>query len=127
MINQLVKKIEELKAPIVVGLDPMLDYVPEQIKEKAFSEYGETLEGAGEAMWQFNKGILDTTSDLIPAVKPQIAIISCAENNRYGHPHKEVLERLREAGAEVLRTDESGAIIIKVSGEKVKISEMLAP
>ena len=38
MINQLVKKIEELKAPIVVGLDPMLDYVPEQIKEKAFSE-----------------------------------------------------------------------------------------
>ena len=74
MINQLVKKIEELKAPIVVGLDPMLDYVPEQIKEKAFSEYGETLEGAGEAIWQFNKGILDATSDLIPAVKPQIAM-----------------------------------------------------
>lgn len=74
MINQLVKKIEELKAPIVVGLDPMLDYVPEQMKEKAFSEFGETLEGAGEAIWQFNKGILDATCDLIPAVKPQIAM-----------------------------------------------------
>lgn len=68
-----------------------------------------------------------TSSQFLSVVKPQIAIISCAENNRYGHPHKEVLERLREAGAEVLRTDESGAIIIKVSGEKVKISEMVAP
>jgi orotidine-5'-phosphate decarboxylase len=74
MINQLVKKIEELKAPIVVGLDPMLNYVPEHIQKKAFSEYGETLQGAGEAIWQYNKGIIDATYDLIPAVKPQIAM-----------------------------------------------------
>lgn len=74
MINQLVKKIEELKAPIVVGLDPMLNYVPEHIQQKAFAEYGETLKGAGEAIWQYNKGIIDATYDLIPAVKPQIAM-----------------------------------------------------
>lgn len=74
MINKLVKKIETLNAPIVVGLDPMLDYVPEHIKKKAFEEYGETLEGAAEAIWQFNKGIVDATYDLIPAVKPQIAM-----------------------------------------------------
>lgn len=74
MINKLVKKIEDLKAPIVVGLDPMLGYVPEHVKEKAFAEYGETLEGAGEAIWQFNKAIVDATCDLIPAVKPQIAM-----------------------------------------------------
>lgn len=74
MINQLVKKIEELKAPIVVGLDPMMNYVPEHIQKKAFAEYGETLKGAGEAIWQYNKGIIDATYDLIPAVKPQIAM-----------------------------------------------------
>ena len=74
MINKLVKKISDLNAPIVVGLDPMLDYVPEEVKKKAFAEYGETLEGAGEAIWQFNKAIVDATYDLIPAVKPQIAM-----------------------------------------------------
>lgn len=74
MINQLVNKIQKNNAPIVVGLDPMLHYIPEHIKEKAFREYGETLEGAAEAIWQFNKGIVDATYDLIPAVKPQIAM-----------------------------------------------------
>lgn len=52
----------------------MLNYVPEHIQKKAFDEFGETLEGAAEAIWQYNKGIIDTTYDLIPAVKPQIAM-----------------------------------------------------
>lgn len=74
MINQLVKEIQQKNAPIVVGLDPMLSYVPDAIRDKAFSEFGETLEGAAEAIWQFNKGIVDATYDLIPAVKPQVAM-----------------------------------------------------
>lgn len=74
MINQLVEKIRKTGAPIVVGLDPMLGYIPEQIKKKAYQEYGETLKGAAEAVWEFNKGIVDAVSDLIPAVKPQIAM-----------------------------------------------------
>ena len=74
MINKLVSKIKKTNAPIVVGLDPMLNYVPDHIKEAAFKEYGETLKGAAEAIWQFNKGIIDNTYDLIPAVKPQIAM-----------------------------------------------------
>ena len=74
MINKLVEKIKKTKAPIVVGLDPMLSYIPQHIQEKAFKEYGETLEGAAEAVWQFNKEIVDKTYDLIPAVKPQIAM-----------------------------------------------------
>ncbi|MBE5957006.1 MAG: orotidine-5'-phosphate decarboxylase [Lachnospiraceae bacterium] len=74
MINQLVKKIEELKAPIVVGLDPMMNFVPEHIQKAAFAEYGETLKGAGEAIWQYNKGLIDAIHDLVPAVKPQIAM-----------------------------------------------------
>jgi len=52
----------------------MLNYIPEHIQKKAFAEYGETLEGAAEAIWQFNKEIVDKTYDLIPAVKPQIAM-----------------------------------------------------
>lgn len=74
MINKLTEKIKKLNAPVVVGLDPMLSYVPEHIQKKAFDEFGETLEGAAEAIWQFNKEIIDKTYDLIPAVKPQIAM-----------------------------------------------------
>ena len=74
MIDKLIAKIQKTGAPIVVGLDPMLNYIPEHIQKKAFAEYGETLEGAAEAIWQFNKEIVDKTYDLIPAVKPQIAM-----------------------------------------------------
>lgn len=74
MINQLISKIKQTGAPIVVGLDPMMKFIPEQILKKAFSEYGETLEGAAEAIWQYNKGIVDNIYDLVPAVKPQIAM-----------------------------------------------------
>lgn len=74
MINTLIEKIKKTNAPIVVGLDPMMNYIPSQITKKAFAECGETLEGAAEAIWQYNKGIVDAVSDLIPAVKPQIAM-----------------------------------------------------
>lgn len=74
MIRQLIEIIQKTKAPICVGLDPMLSYVPEHIQAAAFEQYGETLEGAAEAIWQFNKEIVDHTFDLIPAVKPQIAM-----------------------------------------------------
>ena len=74
MIQELIKNIKEKDAPIVVGLDPMLGYVPEHILKDAFDAYGENLEGAAEAIWQFNKGIIDATYDLIPAVKPQVAM-----------------------------------------------------
>ena len=74
MVSKLIEKIQKTKAPICVGLDPMLGYIPEHVKEKAFAEFGETLEGAAEAIWQFNCAIVDATADLIPAVKPQIAM-----------------------------------------------------
>ena len=74
MINKLVTEIKKKDAPVVVGLDPMLGYVPEHLTKKAFEEFGETLEGAAEAIWQYNKGIVDAVYDLIPAVKPQIAM-----------------------------------------------------
>lgn len=74
MINKLVSKIQKTDAPIVVGLDPMLSYIPDHILNKSYEEFGETLEGAGNAVWEYNKGIIDSIYDLIPAVKPQIAM-----------------------------------------------------
>lgn len=74
MIDELVKKIQEKNAPVVVGLDPMLSYIPQRVQKQAFQEKGETLQGAAEAVWQFNKAIVDAVFDLVPAVKPQIAM-----------------------------------------------------
>ena len=74
IIDKLIEKIQKTKAPIVVGLDPMLSYVPDHMLKEAFEQHGKTLEGACEAIWQYNKGLIDATYDLIPAVKPQIAM-----------------------------------------------------
>ena len=88
MINKLIANIKKTNAPIVVGLDPMMKFLPEYIKKENFSEYGETLEGAAEAVWQYNKGIIDAVWDLIPAVKPQIAMYE-----QFGIPGLAVFKR----------------------------------
>ena len=74
MINKLVDKIKKQNAPVVVGLDPMMKFVPKHLQDAAFKEYGETLEGAAETIWQFNKAIIDNIYDIVPAVKPQVAM-----------------------------------------------------
>ncbi len=74
MIQKLIEKIQKTSAPIVMGLDPTLQLIPEHIQKAAFEKCGETLEGAAEAVWQFNKALVDNCYDLIPAVKPQIAM-----------------------------------------------------
>ncbi len=74
MIQRLIEKIQKTKAPICVGLDPMLGFIPEEILKKSFQEFGETMEGAADAIWNFNKQIVDHTWDLIPCVKSQIAM-----------------------------------------------------
>ena len=88
MIDKLIKKIQKNHAPVVIGLDPMLSYVPEHILKKSYQEFGETLEGAAEAIWQFNKEIIDKTYDLVPAVKPQSAMYE-----QFGVAGMQVFER----------------------------------
>ena len=109
MINQLVANIKKTGAPIVVGLDPMLNYIPGQVQKKAFAEYGETLEGAAEAIWQFNKEIVDKTYDLIPAVKPQIAMYE-----QFGLPglaaFKKTVDYCKEKGLVVIGDIKRGDI-----------------
>ena len=109
MIDKLVGKIKKLNAPIVVGLDPNLAFVPEHIQKKAFDEYGETLEGAAEAIWQFNKAIVDAVYDLIPAVKPQIAMYE-----QFGIPglaaYKRTVDYCKEKGLVVIGDIKRGDI-----------------
>lgn len=62
MVSRLIEKIQKTKAPICVGLDPMLSYIPEHVTKKAYDEFGETLEGAAQAIWLFNKEIIDATA-----------------------------------------------------------------
>lgn len=71
--DRLIEKIVLTQNPTVVGLDPKLEFVPEYIKAKYFSKYGETLKGAAKAILYFNKGIIDAVSDIVPAIKPQSA------------------------------------------------------
>ena len=109
MIDRLIEKIKETGAPIVAGLDPMLDYIPAHVQENAFAQYGETLEGAAEAIWQFNKEIVDKTYDLIPAVKPQIAMYE-----QFGVPgiaaFKKTVDYCREKGLIVIGDIKRGDI-----------------
>ena len=74
MISKLIDKIKKTEAPIVVGLDPKLSFIPERILKECFEEKGETPEGAAEAFFKFNKEIIDSIYDIVPAVKPQIAM-----------------------------------------------------
>lgn len=74
IIDALIEKIKQTNNPTVVGLDPRLDYIPNHIKQKAYDEFGKTPSGAMQAFWQFNKAIIDEVYDIIPAVKPQVAM-----------------------------------------------------
>ncbi len=109
MINTLVEKIKKTEAPIVVGLDPMLSYIPDFIKEKAYKEYGENLSGAAEAVWEYNKGIVDAIYDIVPAVKPQIAMYE-----QFGLPglgaFKKTVDYCKEKGLVVIGDIKRGDI-----------------
>ncbi len=109
MIEKLIAKIEEKKAPIVVGLDPALSMVPPHILDEAVSRHGESLEAAGEALFEFNKSIVDATCDLIPAVKPQSAMYE-----RYGLPglmaYKKTIDYCHEKGLIVIADIKRGDI-----------------
>ena len=109
MINKLIEKIQKTQAPIVVGLDPMMKYVPSHIQKAAFAQFGETLEGAAEAIWQYNKGIVDAIYDLVPAVKPQIAMYE-----QFGIPglvaFKKTVDYCKEKGLVVIGDIKRGDI-----------------
>ena len=109
MIEKLVSRIKKLNAPIVVGLDPTLNFVPKFLLDKAINEKGETLEAAADAIFAFNKAIVDAVYDLIPAVKPQIAMYE-----QFGIPglmaYKKTLDYCHEKGILVIGDAKRGDI-----------------
>lgn len=109
MINRLTKRIKELNAPVVVGLDPMLSYIPDQVKKEAFAAHGETLEGAAAAVWEYNRTLVDNICDLVPAVKPQIAMYE-----QFGIPgltvYKRTVDYCHEKGLVVIGDIKRGDI-----------------
>ncbi|MDR0571116.1 MAG: orotidine-5'-phosphate decarboxylase [Clostridiales Family XIII bacterium] len=74
MIDRLIAKIEACGAPIAVGLDPVMDMIPDRIKKRNIEEHGLSLKAAAAALLDFNKEIIDCIWDIAPAVKPQIAM-----------------------------------------------------
>ena len=74
MIDRLIEKICATGNPTVVGLDPRLDLIPMAIKEESYSRYGRTPEGVADSFFLFNKALIDALYDIVPAVKPQIAM-----------------------------------------------------
>jgi orotidine-5'-phosphate decarboxylase len=72
-INYLVEQIKVKRSPIVVGLDPRIEQIPGEVKDKHFEKHGNTLEAVKHSLIEFNRGIIDAVQDLVPAVKPQIA------------------------------------------------------
>jgi len=72
-IDALITAIKKKNNPTVAGLDPKLDFIPKYYVDEAFQRYGRTLKGAAEAIWQFNKRLIDELYDVVPAVKPQSA------------------------------------------------------
>ena len=109
MIEKVVERIKKLEAPIVVGLDPTLNFVPGFLIDKAINEKGETLEAAADAIFEFNKKIVDAVYDLIPAVKPQIAMYE-----QFGIPglmaFKKTLDYCHEKGLLVIGDAKRGDI-----------------
>lgn len=74
MIDILMDKIIEKKNPSVVGLDPRLSFIPQFIKDEMFERYGKSPKAVAEIYLKFNKMIIDEVYDIVPAIKPQIAM-----------------------------------------------------
>lgn len=72
-VDRLIDSIKAKNNPTVVGLDPKMDYIPENIVSKNFENFGKTLQGCAKSIEEFNKGIIDAVYDIVPAVKPQLA------------------------------------------------------
>jgi competence protein ComEC len=67
-------------------------------------------------------GSSTSSSDaFLAAVSPGVAVISVGAGNKYGHPSADVLRALAQAGAEVLRTDEAGTVVIRTDGTRIEI------
>lgn len=109
MIDRLIEAIQKKQNPAVVGLDPTLEMIPGYLKEEFFGRYGKTPEAVGRLFAEFNKRIIDAVGEIVPAVKPQIAMYE-----KFGLPgiraYHETCQYAAEAGLTVIGDIKRGDI-----------------
>jgi len=108
MIN-LISEIKRKKSAVVVGLDPRVEQLPEEIKEKYNLKDDITPKNASAAILEFNKGIIDAVADYVPAVKPQIAFYEMYGSAGYA-AYEETVEYAQEKGLFVIGDIKRGDI-----------------
>lgn len=71
--DRLTRRITQTGNPTVLGLDPVLDYIPHSILSECLKQTGNQTLAAGMAIFEFNRRLIDAMADIVPAVKPQVA------------------------------------------------------
>ena len=66
-----------------------------------------------------------STQAFLQAVQPRWAVVSVGADNSFGHPHPEVLQRLQDIGAGLLRTDRMGAIVFRTDGQRMRVEKFV--
>lgn len=97
------------------------------VDEQGESVIAKELQSQGQGSYQVFKAShhgskYSNTQQLLEQLQPQLTVISCGEHNRFGHPHAETLERFKDIGTRVLRTDENGAIILRITDKRCSVS-----
>ncbi len=72
-LDRMIENIVKMQNPTVAGLDPKLAYIPQYILDESVEKYGKSLKAAANALFEFNKALIDELCDIVPAVKPQAA------------------------------------------------------
>ncbi len=101
IIDKLIESILKKENPSVVGLDPRVSLVPKHILNECFEKYGKTPKAVAESFYLFNKGIIDATYDIIPAVKPQVAMYEMYGTDGF-ESYIKTIEYAREKGLIVI-------------------------
>ena len=99
--DRLCAAIDARGSAVVVGLDPRPDSLPPRLLADCRDALGETTQAVAEALWRFNRGIIDAVHDVVPAVKPQLAFYE-----RYGvaglKTYARTAQHAKEAGLLVI-------------------------
>jgi len=120
-------KLEELGREQKISIEHELPGDAEkQVEREILSENGPEAMRADVLKIGHHGSKNSTTPEFLAAVQPRVGIISAGEDNPYGHPSPELLERLENAGIRILRTDRNGAVQVMTDGRQLEISCFVA-
>ena len=97
-----------------------------QVEREILSENGAEAMHSDILKIGYHGSTHSTTPEFLAAVQPRLGILSAGEDNPYGHPSPELLERLENAGVRILRTDRDGAVHVFTDGARLEITCFVA-